>query len=178
MTTAVETGAGKRNREGVWLMVLGVLALILGVIGLFMTFALTVVSMIWFGALLFVVGIAYLVFGFRERQARWLNLLLGVVYLAAGVIMIAYPVSAALSLTLLIGFLLSIMGLARIIWSFWFPGFRDKMLGILGGLVSMVMGGLIIFGWPDTGLWVLGLFVAVDLMIYGLTMLMVGWRIR
>jgi len=178
MSTAVEHGAVKRSHDGVWLMLLGVLALVLGVIGLYMTFALTIVSMIWFGALLFVVGIAHLAYAFRDRTARWQNALLGIVYIVAGGIMFAYPIGSAISLTLMIGFLLGVLGLARMIWSFWYPGFQNKLLGVLGGLISLVLGWMIIIGWPSTGLWVLGLFTAVDLIIYGCTMMAVGWRRR
>lgn len=180
MTTATaEDGFGTRTRkDGVWLMLLGALALALGVLGLFMTFSLTLVGTVWYGALLAVVGVAHIVFGFREKAARWLNLLLGLVYLVVGVIIVANPVSAALSLTLLIGISLGFLGVARVVWSFWFPGFARKFLGVLGGLLSVALGWMIVAGWPLTGLWVLGLFIAVDLIVYGSTMIGVGWRRR
>lgn len=35
-----------------------------------------------------------------------------------------------------------------------------------------------VLGWPSTGLWVVGLFIATDLIVYGLTMIGTGWRHR
>src|SRR5690606_38232199 len=115
------TGETTIRKEGGWLIALGALSLVLGVVGLFMTFALTVVSTVWFGALLAIVGAAQIAFGFSEAQSRWLNLLLGLIYLAAGVIMLINPVRAAVSLTFLIGVVIAALGIARIVWSFWFP---------------------------------------------------------
>jgi len=178
MTTAAATGETTIRKEGRWLIALGALSLVLGVLGLFMTFALTVVSTVWFGALLAIVGAAQIAFGFSEAQSRWLNLLLGLIYLAAGVIMLVNPVRAAVSLTFLIGVVIAALGIARIVWSFWFPGFARKLLGVLGGLISLALAWIILSGWPWTGLWVLGLFVAVDLIVYGFTLIGVGWRRR
>lgn len=176
MTTAVADDEMRNRRERLWLVVLGVLALALGVLGLFMAFTLTVVSTIWYGALLAVLGAAHLVFAFREKPARWLNLLLGIVYLIAGIIMLTNPLTAAISLTLLIGLALAALGIARVVWSFWLPGFAPKLFGVLGGLISVALGWLIVSGWPWTGFWFLGLFLATDLIIYGFTMIGVGRR--
>lgn len=117
MTTTAGNSAAKRSEAGIWLIVLGALALILGLIGFFMTFALTLVSTLWYGALLAAMGVAHIVFGVREKSARWLNLLLGAVYLLAGLVILANPVGAALTLTLLIGVTLCVLGVARVVWS-------------------------------------------------------------
>lgn len=180
MTTATadEAHSDSTRRGGRWLILLGVLALALGVVGLFMTFALTVLSTIWFGVLLALLGGAHVVFAFREKARRWLNLLLGAVYLLAGVVIVLNPVGAAVSLTLLIGVILGALGIARIVWSFWFPGFERKLLGVLGGVISVALGWMILANWPWSGLWVLGLFIAVDMIIYGLTMIGVGSALR
>jgi len=51
MATMTGNNLTKRSEAGIWLIVLGALALILGLIGFFMTFALTLVSTLWYGAL-------------------------------------------------------------------------------------------------------------------------------
>lgn len=176
MATA-QPGLHLQSRKGRRaLIVLGVLALALGAAGLFMTAAMTIASTLWFGALFAVAGVVHLIHGIRESEARWLNLLLGALYLLGGIAMLLEPVRAAISITLLLGVMLAVFGIARAIWSFWYPGWPRKLLGVAGGLISVALGWIILSGWPVTGLWVLGLFVSIDLLVYGLTMILAGAR--
>ena len=177
MTTA-EMSRPQGGLAGGWLMLLGALAIALGFIGLFMAFALTVAGAVWYGALLLVLGAAHLVHAFKEREGRWANVLLGAVYALGGAIMLANPVSAALTLTLLVGLVIAALGVARIVWAFGHHGAGRKLIGIVAGLISIALGWMIIEGWPATGLWVLGTLIAADLIVHGFTLLGAGWRRR
>src|SRR5687768_6974683 len=78
------------------LMAVGALCLLLGLIGLAYTFTLTVASVVFYGALLVVGGLAQLyepffgppASGWRARIAR---AILGLIYVAAGLIAIVQP---------------------------------------------------------------------------------------
>ncbi len=65
------------------------------------------------------------------------------------------------------------LGVARSIWAFGLPG-SGKWLGLIGGVISIILGFMIIMGWPASSLWVIGLFIAVDLIFYGATAIAVG----
>ena len=181
MTTAHETThhPADHPRRGIWLILLGVLSVVLGLIGLFMTFTLTLVGTVWYGALMAVLGAALSVYALtrKEKTGRWTDLLLGLVYLAVGVFIVAYPLTAALTLTLLIGIALVAIGIMRIVWGLNETG-GARLLAVVGGVLSIILGGLIILEWPLTGLWVLGLFIAVDLIMYGITAIGFGWKYR
>jgi uncharacterized membrane protein HdeD (DUF308 family) len=175
MTAQAEGHRGK----GGWLIALGAVATLLGLIGFLMAPALTLAGVIWYGALLAVLGAFMIARGLAggHLEPRWVAVLLGLVYLAAGVIVLFRPVGAALALTLVIGLSLVAVGLMRLFWAGAMPG-KGKGWNIASGLVAILLGILIVTGWPSSSLWVIGTFIAIDLVVYGSVAIAVGWALR
>lgn len=62
-------------------------------------------------------------------------------------------------------------------------GFRLSPLGgwgwiVIGGLVTLIAGLVIAAGWPVDSLWILGLFLAVDLVMQGLALIAFGVLVK
>lgn len=167
-----------------WILAVGAIALILGVVGLFMTFALTIVSALWFGVLLLVAGFFQGFEAFSGRTAgegwssRGTRLLLALVYVLAGILLVMDPLGASIALTLVLGFMLIVAGGLRGYWAFAQRGARWRGSALLSAALSILLGVLILAGWPATGLWVIGLFVAIDLILFGLSWIAIGWALR
>jgi uncharacterized membrane protein HdeD (DUF308 family) len=87
------------------LLTLGILMTLLGTIGLFQPVAYTLATTILYGALLLVSGGAGIATSFRleKWKAKAVAILLSLLYLAAGVLLLLYPVMGALSLTIVVG---------------------------------------------------------------------------
>src|SRR4051794_25714208 len=104
------------NRHWVMHLVMGIAAVVLGVIGLYVAAAVTLVSVIFFGWLLVVAGAARLVHAFYTR--RWqgvlLHVLLGILWIVVGVLMVVFPGMGALSLTLALATMFLVGGLFKI----------------------------------------------------------------
>jgi uncharacterized membrane protein HdeD (DUF308 family) len=49
---------------------------------------------------------------------------------------------------------------------------------VLDGLITIVLGVLILTNWPASGLWVIGLFLGIDLIFYGLTWIAIAFAVR
>jgi uncharacterized membrane protein HdeD (DUF308 family) len=153
------------------LLALGVALSALGVVamGAALSGITTLVTILFFGSLLLVGGGVQVATAFLSRAWRgfFLHLLVGVVYLALGALMIARPFEAAKLMTALIavGFLLG--GLIRVLLALGsarFPGWG----WVLGhGVVTLAMGVLIWMEWPWSAVWVIGLFVGIDLFSAG-----------
>lgn len=181
-----------------WMLALGILMIVLGIIGVGMANTLTLVSVIWFGVLALIGGIAQLIDAFR--CAGWKavlgHVLLGLLYVAAGVIMIAMPVQSAWWLTLLIAIWLIVSGIMRAIMAFQSGSGTAAFLFLLvSGIISVILG-VMIFGlvelpsneavatvetataWYGEWGWVIGLFVALELLLQGVTMVMVALTAR
>lgn len=157
------------KRNWVWLLVLGIFFIILGVIGLGMTIYLTIVSMMLFGLLLIIGGVLQIVDGIKSREWKGLigHILVGLLYLLGGSIVIYDPFLASTFLTMIIGIILVIMGITRFVMAMTLKASSGWGWFVLSGLSALILGTLILIHWPISGLWIIGLFFAIELIIAG-----------
>ena len=102
----------------------------------------------------------------------------GVLYVLAGVFAFLNPILASAALTLFLSIALLIAGVFRV-W----VGWRMRSLKgwgwvVASGVITALAGFVIVLGWPVNSLWILGLFLACDLMIQGWSMLAFAFAIR
>jgi len=162
-----------------WFALLGIVLIAGGAFMLGHLAAATIVSAIFIGAAFLVLGAFQIVKAFNTR--RWsgalLNAGLGALYVFAGAVLWANPIAAAVSLTLLLAIMLVASGLVRL----WLAYRHWPVMGgllTLSGVVAILAGLVIFFGWPATGLWVLGLVLAIDVLFQGFAWLMFGFALR
>ncbi len=171
---------GELSRKWGWLLALGIIQIILGTVGLGMTFSLTLATILVYGIFLLISGGAQVVHAFTAKG--WKNLVLhlviAVLYVLAGIIIINNPLAASLFLTLFIGFVLLATGVIRGIMGFRFKGSKNWHWPLLSGIISILLGLMIISQWPVSGLWVIGMFVAVELIINGWSAVMIALAAR
>lgn len=169
------------KRRTNWFIVLGVITLILGVIALLYSVITTIVTAVFFGILLVIGGISEEVYSTKyihEKTDRFLlHLLLGLFAIVVGVISVVYPVIAAESLTILLGAFLTASGLFMLIGA---PQIHAERRGwmMANGVISLLLGILILIGWPITGLWVIGLFIGIHLIFRGVDMAALGFAMK
>lgn len=155
-----------------WLLAFGVSLVIFGMFGIALTFYLTQASVILFGALALVSGGFQLWHGLATKETDWsgriTHLLIALVYLAFGGLLIWDPVSGSISLTLALAGFLIVVGMLRVTYAWKCRNHGRKWkLSLVAGLVNLLLAGLIFYGWPGTAFWVIGLFVAIEMMING-----------
>jgi uncharacterized membrane protein HdeD (DUF308 family) len=171
---------GEVRRNWIWLLGLGILFIILGFIGLGMTFAVTVVSVLFFGVLLLIGAGAQFVEAVKCKGWKSLlfHVLIAFLYLIAGIGAITDPLGVSAMLTLMIAGALILIGLFRIIMAFQMREFGSWLWPLLGGIISVVLGGLIVAHWPVSGLWIIGLFVSIELIVNGWSYVFVALAAR
>ncbi|MCX7019229.1 MAG: HdeD family acid-resistance protein [bacterium] len=162
-----------------WFLALGIVMVILGIAALGMQVALTLTSMIFFGALLVAGGVLEIVAAVRGRGWSGLlfHLLVGILYLVVGLLAIANPVEAATSLTLLIGAAFMVGGFFRIFASLSLR-FHNWGWALLSGAIGVLLGLIIWRQWPWSGFYVIGLFIAIVLIFNGWAMVMFALAAR
>lgn len=151
-----------------WFLTLGILLTFLGVLAIAASTATTIVSVIFLGSLLVIGGIAQTIYAFwiRKWSGFSLSLLAGILYSVTGIFLIIHPIEAAISLTLLLAAFYIVGGLFRMITSV-MTRFNLWGWALLSGTIKFILGMLIWQGWPETGLWVFGLFIGIDLIFFG-----------
>ena len=163
-----------------WFVVLGIVAMLAGFAALVLTVTATIASVLTIGIFIAVVGFTEIALGFRARgwgQALYWEVS-GIIYVAAGIFAWLEPVQASAVLTLLIGAGLLATGIVRAV-----TGFRlhhSKMRGplILSGVVTAILGLIIVSGWPGNSLFIIGMLLGIELLFSGASWVFFGLRLR
>lgn len=164
-----------------WFLALGVAMIALGTTVLTWSCITTVtVATTWlFGFLLLGAGIAEIINAFWV--GRWsgmlLHLLIGVLYAVVGFMIIDQPVNSAVQITLIIAIFLMVSGIFRIVFAV-IERFHGFGWVLLNGAVTLLLGLLIYKQWPSSSLWVIGLFVGIDLILNGFAWVMLAFGLR
>jgi uncharacterized membrane protein HdeD (DUF308 family) len=103
----------------------------------------------------------------------FIDLLTGILYVVVGFMMVANPGVAAVTLTLLIALFLMFGGIFRIVVALMLQ-FPHRGWLVLHGLINLLLGIGIWRQWPLSGLWVIGLFVGIDMVFNGWSLVMLG----
>lgn len=163
-----------------WFVALGAMLVLSGVIALITVVPATLISVIWIGAMLLAVGVFEIVaaFQFKDWGRFFLWLLMGGVYIAAALMTFANPLTAAASLTLLIGIALVIGGVVRIYLAWQMKDTSSWGAVAFSGVITALLGILILMQWPLSGLYVLGIFLGIDMLFAGFGWISTGLAIR
>ncbi|HLS21569.1 MAG TPA: HdeD family acid-resistance protein [Paenalcaligenes sp.] len=163
-----------------WFVGVGILLLILGVIASLHIFMAAVVSVWFIGLLMIFGGVAQLIHAWRTGP--WTSFILwslsGLLYLAGGVIAFVNPMLGAMVLTLLLG--ASLIGLGALRLWIWFNNRAQPGWGWLAfsGLISVLAGLLIAWGWPENSMFIMGILLAIDILFQGWALLFLGLALK
>jgi uncharacterized membrane protein HdeD (DUF308 family) len=156
-----------------WFLALGIIQIVVGALAVSFAFSATLASVLTLGILLLIAAGAQLVAAIwtRDWGGFFLYVLIGLLYAVAGFLTIQQPLLAAETLTLMLAAALLLGGMFRIVVAAVerFPAWGWVLVN---GIISVVLGVLIWQQWPVSGLWVLGMFVGIDLIVNG-----VNWSI-
>ncbi len=152
----------------VWLLALGIILIVAGTFALAMPIVAGLATAVTFGVLLLAGGIAQLVGAFwtREWSGFFFSLLMGVLYAVLGLLFLRAPLKAEVAMTLLLACALMVGGLFRVIGSLLYQ-FPHWGWTLAGGVINLLLGIIIWQQWPEASLWMIGLFVGIDLIVTG-----------
>ncbi len=171
---------GNISRKWGWIMAGGLLMVILGIVGLSMEFTMTIVSVVYFGIMMLIGGAMILISAFQAEgwKSKLLHVLIGLLYMVTGVVMIMEPAGSAVWFTLFIAAYLFVVGIMRIITSIQMRGVSGWGWTLLAGISGVVLGVMLYYEWPYSGLWAIGLFVSIDLLMQGISLITIAWAAK
>lgn len=166
----VEAYLGERHFHESWLsyLFLGIVLVLLGGLAIFGANYATLTTIVFFGALLAVGGVLEVIYAFWGRKGEGFThtLLSGIFYTVVGFVLITHPTASAVAITLLLAAFYCVSGVFKIVISLFTPVIQWGWL-LFSGIVSLALGLLIWAEWPTIGLWLIGVFIGIDLIITG-----------
>lgn len=171
---------GRIQSNWIWFLAFGLGLVLLGLVAFANLFVTTLATIFVLGMLMLAAGIAHIVLAIRSRNSSrfWVWLVSGLLYAAAGLLVIVNPLLASTVITLFVALALLVAGVGRLWAGLGSSADREKIWFIVSGVLTMLTGVLIATGWPVNSLWVVGLFLAVDLLIQGFAYASFGLALR
>jgi uncharacterized membrane protein HdeD (DUF308 family) len=160
----------------IWWFIAGLLSLLGGLFALANPLAATLTAELLTGYLFIVVGAMMLVSIFWDTAwgSRILSLLLGLALVLLGFSLVSDPLKGILSLTILVAVVMLLAGVFRIMLAFATSDSRARVILILAGVVSLVLGAMILLNFPWSAAVVLGVLLAVELISNGISLIVVS----
>src|SRR3954452_4978818 len=153
----------------------GVLLAVLGLAAMILTPAASLAVTIFLGWMFLISGIAGLALTFwaRGMPGFWWSLLSAVLAILAGLILVIQPVQGALTLTIVVGAYFLAEGVATIMYALEHRRELSERWSwlLIAGVVDVLISGIIITGWPGSGLWAVGLLAGINLVFGGASMI-------
>jgi uncharacterized membrane protein HdeD (DUF308 family) len=165
-----------RAKRG-WIIALGVVYVIAGLIALASVVMATIVTVFVVGIMMLIAGVAEVFHAFQIKTwGRFLLwLLLGALYIVAGFLTFENPLLAAALLTLLLGISLIASGIMRIVLAFNMKEGMPWIWVVVSGVITLLLGLIILAHWPVASLYILGLCLGIDLIFAGAGWIVVGF---
>ena len=161
--------------EGIILVILGLAAIVIPPIA-------TLAVEILFGWLFLISGIAGLITTFWMRQAPgfWWSLVSAILGIAVGVVLLLWPLSGILSLTLVLIVFFGIEGVASIMFALEHKRELSGRWGwmLASGIIDLILAAIILAGLPGTAAWAIGLLVGINMVFGGSALIAMALHAR
>jgi uncharacterized membrane protein HdeD (DUF308 family) len=165
---------GRFLAQGAFLIALGVLAAALPV---FTTLAIEILI----GWLLIIGGVwraVVLARSSRMPGVGW-SLAMAVVAMALGAMLVAMPLAGMLTLTMLLVSYLVLEAVAKMLFAFDLRRHSHNWRWVFAtGILDLVLAVFIFAGWPSTAAWAIGLMVAINMIFFGIALVVISLAAR
>ena len=178
-TTPLFLQVHELRRHRGWLLALGIILMVLGVLAIADTMIATLAAVLVLGWVMVISGVVEAIHAFRVHGwgGMFLHLIGGVLGVLIGLLVVTNPLIGALGFTLLFAALFTVVGLFRTVAAIELK-FPRWGWAVFDGLVTLALGILIWVHWPSTAAWFLGLALGVSLILRGWTYVMFSAAMR
>lgn len=168
------------KKRSTWSIFMGVLTAALGVFLIAYPMATAAITTVLLGWVLIFVGIAQIVFALHSQSVGrfFLKVLLAVIYGIAGIVLAFFPLSGVAALTVVLGSLLCAYGIVAIVGAFQMRPVDGWGWFLFDGIVTLLLGILVLARWPSSSLWAIGTLVGVAVLMGGISRIMLATKIR
>jgi uncharacterized membrane protein HdeD (DUF308 family) len=171
---------GGIKRASGWSIALGVLMIILGIIAMLAPWEFGIVIALIIGWMAIFNGVAQIMYGIRTHSGgrTVLEIILGLIYIFAGIYLLMHPVPGLLVLTIFLASLLIVYGIFALVLAFQMRPNRGWGWVLFDAIVTILLGLLIWAHWPWNAEWVVGTLFGISILVSGVTRLMMSLAVR
>ena len=172
--------AHEAKKNATWLIVLGVLTAILGILAIASPLMTGIAVTLFIGGLLTVMGVLQIIAAFKSGQwgSGIVGTLIGLLSIVAGLLMIFRPGIGLATLTLFLAAYFLVDGIFEIIASFKMKPESGWGWMLFNGIVAAVLGFLLWRQWPVSGSYAIGILFGIHILMSGIVMAVVGFGAR
>lgn len=169
-------GAMRRNLKEHWqlFVIQGILLVILGALAIAVPVIASVAVAAFVGWLLFFAGAfrAFSLIRAPHAPGYWSTLLLSILTAILGLIIALFPLQGAITLTMVLTAYFIVHGISSFMLAFSIKGHTGRwVLLFVGGIIDLALAALVIAGWPSTSVFILGLYVGINLLFTGFALI-------
>jgi uncharacterized membrane protein HdeD (DUF308 family) len=163
-----------------WSIALSVVMILAGILAIVIPPAAGIAITVLFGWLLIFSGVAHWVFGWHTRSAGGLifELLLGIIYVAAGGYLLWNPIAGMVTLTLALAIYLFAESILEFILAVRLRPMAGSGWLFVDSIITLVLAIIIYRTWPANAGWVLGIIVGFSMLFSGFSRLMLSLAAR
>lgn len=163
-----------------WFLGVGIAMIILGIVAVIMPFSMSLTIEILVGSLLLAGGVLKFIHALKAIKAGgWVwELLASLVYIAAGILLLGFPLQGLITLTALLALFFLINGVFRIIAAVQLRSISTWVWMLMSGIIAFVLGAMIWAKLPSDSLWAIGLIVGIDLIFSGWVLFLFSLKLK
>ena len=168
------------KKASVWVIIWGIVTFVCGILAVILPLTFSFGIALIIGCLLSVAAIAHLFFAFQTRSVDgflW-QLLVSVLYAVAAICLLVNPLLSVLSLTLVLAILLLLEGVLELALYFCLRRFRHSVLVLIDGIVTLILGILMVRQWPPTTPELIGALIGISLMLSAVSRVVLSLAVR
>ena len=175
-----EAVAGLTKKVTGWSIVLGVLMIVAGVIAMLEPELSGLVITLVIGWSAIFNGVAQIVYAFRTHGGLHiaLEVVLGIIYIIAGLYLLLFPGVGLLTLTLILACFLLVYGVFALALAFRMKPLKGWGWVLTDAIVTILLGVLVWVHWPNGSMVIIGTLFGISIFISGITRLMVSLALK
>jgi uncharacterized membrane protein HdeD (DUF308 family) len=177
---AIDSLTGELKRHSTWVIIMGIVIAFLGLLLIAYPYAAGVITTVLLGWVLILAGIAQFVFALHSHAmgSFFWKALSAVVFVIAGIALAFFPIAGLATLTAMLAAFLLVEAGVLIFNAVQMRPVQGWGWFLFDGLASLLLGGLILFHWPNSSIWAIGTLVGFAVLLSGFSRIMLASGVR
>lgn len=163
---------GKRS------LIIGLILMLIGVIGIAAPWLIALQTALLIAALFIIGGVFWAIHTYQYGLGYWSDWIKPALLLVSGLLILIYPKGGVAVIGLLLAFYLLMDAVISFSMAFNLRPIPGWGWMAFNGTVSLLLALLFLVGWPESSMFMVGIFVAISLLIDGIVLAYFGWMQR